>query len=52
MGSFEKYLGTEQINHGGVRNLIQGGGTGNLSLWVRDVGDNPPHAVSPGLLPE
>ena len=50
--SADKYLGTGRINHSGIGNLIQGDGTGGFYLWVGDVGDNPPHGMGPGVLPE
>ena len=35
-----------------VRNLIQGGDTGGIFLWVGDVGDDPLHGPGPGEVPK
>ena len=50
--SAEKYLGTGRMNHAGVGSLIQDGDTGGSSIWEGDLGDKPPHGMSPGVLPE
>ena len=31
-----------------VRDVIQGGGAGSTSFWIRHVGDNTPHGMVPG----
>ena len=41
--------GCQPTFNGGV---IQGGGAGNPSIWVGDVGDAPPHGKGPGKFPE
>ena len=35
----------------GLRDVLQGGGTGGSSIWVGDVGDDPPHGKGPGKFP-
>ena len=52
VGSYDKYFGKGRINHAFVRNLIQGGDTGGSSLLVGDVGYDPLHGKSTGVLPE
>ena len=43
---------TGRGKHTGVRDIFQGGGSGGSSLWVVDVGDEPPHGLGPGDFPE
>ena len=52
LGLADKYLGTGRINHAGIRNLIKDSDPGGFSLWVGDVGDDPPHGMGPGEVPE
>ena len=52
VGLDDKYLGKGRINHAGVRNLIQGGDTGNFYPWVGFVGDEPLNGTKPGEVPE
>ena len=35
----------------GLRDVLQGGGAGGSSIWVRDVGAEPPHGTGPGKFP-
>ena len=39
---------TGRGKHVGFRDIFQGGGSGGSSIWVRDVGDDPPHGKVPG----
>ena len=43
---------TVRGKNAGVRNISQGGGSGGSYLWVRDVGDEPPHGPGPEEFPE
>ena len=52
LGLAEKYLGMGRINHTGVWKLIKGIDTGGFSVLVGDVGDDPPHGMGPGEVPE
>ena len=36
-------LVTGRGKHADVRDIFQGGGSGGFSIWVGDVGDDPPH---------
>ena len=41
-------LGIVRGEPAGVRVVIQGDSTGGTSIWIGDVGDDPPHGIGPG----
>ena len=43
---------TGRGKHTGVRDIFQGGGSGDSYLWVGDMGDETPHGPGPGDFPE
>ena len=45
MGSADEDIGKGSSKHAGVGDILKGGGTGGSSLWVRDVGYDPPHGL-------
>ena len=32
----------------GIRDILQGGSSGSVAIWVRDVGPDPPLGMGPG----
>ena len=48
VGWYVKDLGTGRGKHADVGDTFQGGGSGSYSLWVRNVGDEPPNGPIPG----
>ena len=44
-------LVTGRGKHAGVRDILCGGSPGGYSLWVGDVGYDPPHGPGPGDFP-
>ena len=47
----DKDTGTGGRQPTGLGDVLQGGGTGGPSIWVRDVGDDPRHGKGPGKFP-
>ena len=45
MGAVVNNIAKGGVKTKGVRDVLQGGGTGRTSFRVRDVGDNPPRGV-------
>ena len=43
--------GTGGCHPTGLGDVLQGGGAGGSSIWVRYVGDEPPHGKGPGKFP-
>ena len=41
----------ERGKHAVVGDIFQGGGSGSFSIWVGDVGDDPPYGPGPGNVP-
>ena len=45
------YLGTVRGKPMGVRDFLQGGGSGSASLWIGYMGDEPLYGLGPGGFP-
>ena len=46
--SLSRILGREAVKTVGVRDVFQDGGSGRVSIWIRDVCDDPPCEPGPG----
>ena len=44
-----EYLGMGRGKPSGIGDFFQGCGSGSASLWIKYVGDEPPHGLGPGL---
>ena len=50
LGTADKNSGTGGCQPTVIGDVLQGGGTGNIFIRVRDVGADPPHGTGPGKL--
>ena len=48
LGTYGKYNGMGWRHHTGLGYVLQCGGAGISSIWIRDVGADPPHGTGPG----
>ena len=48
LDTYDKDTGTGGCQTTDIRDIFQGGGVGGATIWVIDVGDDPPHGQGPG----
>ena len=51
LGTVGEDSGTVGCQTKGLGDVLQGSGTDSASIWVREVGADPPHGTGPGKLP-
>ena len=50
MGAYVEYSEAGGGRHTDVRYVLQGGGSGDNSLWFKEVSDDPIHPLGPGSI--